>query len=290
MYRNASELLEVTKRLDCNIWEVVLKNEIKTSDRTADAIRSQMLETFRVMQNSASFAQDNDIRSISGLIGGDAKKVNEYRKTNKTICGDSVNIAISRALSSSEVNASMGRIVAAPTAGSCGILPAAIITAGEKITASDDQLVNALLTASGIGQIIAKNATLSGAEGGCQAECGSASAMAAAALVEMYGGTPDAALHAAAIAISNILGLVCDPVAGLVEVPCANRNAMGVVNAMLCADMALAGVTSIIPFDEMIEAMYKVGRLMPVAFKETALGGVATTPTALRLKSEIFNK
>ena len=290
MYRNASELLEVTKKLDCNIWEVVLKNEIKTSDRAADAIRSQMLETFRVMQNSASFAQENDIKSISGLIGGDAKKVNEYRKANKTICGDSINIAISRALSSSEVNASMGRIVAAPTAGSCGILPAAIITAGEKIAASDDQLVNALLTASGIGQIIAKNATLSGAEGGCQAECGSASAMAAAALVEMYGGAPDAALHAAAIAISNILGLVCDPVAGLVEVPCANRNAMGVVNAMLCADMALAGVTSIIPFDEMIEAMYKVGRLMPVAFKETALGGVATTPTALRLKSEIFNK
>ncbi len=290
MYRNASELLEATKNLDCNIWEVVLENEIKISDRTASAIRGQMLETFSVMQNSAAFAQESDIKSISGLIGGDAKKVNEYRKNNKTICGDSVNIAISRALSSSEVNASMGRIVAAPTAGSCGILPAAIITAGEQIAASDEQLVNALLTASGIGQIIAKNATLSGAEGGCQAECGSASAMAAAALVEMYGGSPDAAFHAAAIAISNILGLVCDPVAGLVEVPCANRNAMGVVNAMLCADMALAGVTSIIPFDEMIEAMYKVGRQMPVAFKETALGGIAATPTALRLKTEIFHK
>lgn len=290
MYRNASELLEITKKLNCNIWEVVLKNEVKTTDRTVDDIRNQMRETFKVMQNSAAFAQENDIKSISGLIGGDAKKVNEYRKSRKTICGDSVNIAISRALSSSEVNASMGRIVAAPTAGSCGILPAAIITAGEKIDASDEQLVNGLLTASGIGQIIARNATLSGAEGGCQAECGSASAMAAAALVEMYGGTPEAALHAATISISNILGLVCDPVAGLVEVPCANRNAMGVVNAMLCADMALAGVTSIIPFDEMIEAMYKVGRLMPVDFKETTLGGIATTPTAQRLKTEIFGK
>lgn len=290
MYRNAYELLEITKKLDCNIWEVVLQNESKTTDKPVNVIRDQMLETFRVMQNSAAFAQENYIKSISGLIGGDAKKVNEYRKANKTICGDSVNIAISRALSSSEVNASMGRIVAAPTAGSCGILPAAIITAGEKIDASEEQLVNGLLTASGIGQIIAKNATLSGAEGGCQAECGSASAMAAAALVEMYGGSPAAAFHAATIAISNILGLVCDPVAGLVEVPCANRNAMGVVNAMLCADMALAGVTSIIPFDEIVEAMYKVGRLMPVAFKETALGGIAATPTALRLKSEIFNK
>lgn len=196
--------------------------------------------------------------------------------------------AMARAISSSEVNAAMGKIVACPTAGSCGILPAVIISAGEKLNKSEEELVNALFTASGVGIIIAKNATLSGAEGGCQAECGSAAAMASAAVVEMMGGTVEQALDAAAIVIKNILGLVCDPVAGLVEVPCAKRNIAGTVNALTTADIVMSGVKSMIPFDEVVWAMYKVGKQLSPELRETALGGIAITPTALKLKKEIF--
>jgi len=196
--------------------------------------------------------------------------------------------AMARAISSSEVNAAMGKIVACPTAGSCGILPAAILSAGEKLNKSEDELVQALFTAAGVGIIIAKNATMAGAEGGCQAECGSAAAMASAAVVEMMGGTVEQALDAAAIVIKNILGLVCDPVAGLVEVPCAKRNIAGTVSALTTADLAICGVKSKIPFDEVVWAMYKVGKQLPSELKETALGGIAITPTGLRLKKEIF--
>lgn len=239
------------------------------------------------MKESAANALEKEVRSVSGLTGGSAKKVEDYRKHGKTICGDTVNKAMARALSSSEINAAMGRIVAAPTAGACGIVPAAFITAGELIAATDEQLIDALLTSSAVGRIIAINATLSGAEGGCQAECGSAAAMAAAAITELHGGTPEMAFHAAAMTIKNILGLVCDPVAGLVEMPCAKRNAMGVVNAMMCADMALASVESMIPFDEVVEAMYKIGKTMPHQLRETALGGLAATPTAERIKEQL---
>ncbi len=196
--------------------------------------------------------------------------------------------AMARAVSCSEVNAAMGKIVAAPTAGSCGIIPAVIITAGEKLGKTEDELINALFTASGVGIIIAKNATLSGAEGGCQAECGSAAAMGAAAVVEMMGGTPAMALDAAAIVIKNILGLVCDPVAGLVEVPCAKRNIAGAVSALTTADVTMSGVTSRIPFDDTVIAMYKIGKQLPCELRETAMGGCATTPTGLRLAKEIL--
>jgi L-serine dehydratase len=195
---------------------------------------------------------------------------------------------MSRALSCTEVNAAMGRIVAAPTAGSCGILPAVIITAAEALGADEDKMIEGLFTASGVGQIIAKNATLSGAEGGCQAECGSASAMAAAAVVEMAGGTPQMAFDAAAIALQNVLGLVCDPIAGLVEVPCSNRNASGAVNALICADLVLSGANSVIPFDEVVQAMYRIGKLMPESLRETAIGGLAATPTAVKLSKQLL--
>ena len=207
---------------------------------------------------------------------------------NISICGDIVNKVMARAFSTSEVNASMGRICAAPTAGASGIIPATIISVAEKFHASEDQIIDALFTASGIGEIIAKNATLSGAEGGCQAECGAAAAMSSAALVEMAGGTAEMSLHAAATALKNIMGLICDPIAGLVEAPCAKRNASGAVNAMLSADLALAGVKSIIPFDEVVEAMYKVGKALPSTLRETALGGIAVTPTGIRIKNEIY--
>jgi len=212
------------------------------------------------------------------------KKVEDYKNTHKTVSGEIINAAMAKALSTSEVNASMGKIVAAPTAGASGIIPAALLTVKERFDLSDEDLINGLFTAAGIGQIIAKNATISGAEGGCQAECGSASAMAAAAIVELLGGDVKKSFNAASFALINIMGLVCDPVAGLVEFPCALRNASGVINALVSADLALAGVESLIPFDEVVEAMYKVGKAMPESLRETALGGVADTLTGKEVK------
>jgi len=240
------------------------------------------------MIKSSSLGLNKELKSISGLIGGDSKRINDYIIKENTICGSTVNKAMARALSCSEVNASMGRICAAPTAGSCGIIPASIITVSEELNSNIEDIIDALFTSAGIGEIIAKNATVSGAEGGCQAECGSAAAMAAAAIVELKNGTPEMSLHAASIALKNVMGLVCDPIAGLVESPCAKRNASGAVNALISADMALAGVKSIIPFDEVVEAMYKVGKSLPYELRETALGGIAGTPTGIKIKEEII--
>ncbi len=204
----------------------------------------------------------------------------DYKNKGNTISGQLINSAMAKALSTSEVNASMGKIVAAPTAGASGILPSAIISVKEKFNLSHEDMIHGLFTAAGIGEIIAKNATISGAEGGgCQAECGTASSMAAAAIVEMLGGSVEASFNGASFALLNIMGLICDPIAGLVEFPCALRNASGVVNAMISADLALAGIDSIVPFDEVVDAMYKVGKSMPESLRETALGGIAATPT-----------
>lgn len=224
------------------------------------------------------------------MIGGDAIKIANYAKDSKPLCGEFLTNAMARALSCSEVNAAMGRIVAAPTAGSCGIIPAVIISAGERLGKSEEELIQALFTASGVGIIIAKNATLSGAEGGCQAECGSAAAMAAAAVVEMMGGTPAMALDAAAIVIKNVLGLVCDPIAGLVEVPCAKRNVAGTVSSLTTADLVMSGVKSMIPFDDAVSAMYSVGKQMPCELRETAMGGLAATKTGILLKEQVLGK
>ncbi|KGG80813.1 serine dehydratase [Caloranaerobacter azorensis H53214] len=288
MFNTGKELLKIANEKGLKLWEIVLENEAQVSEIDKKELRNKMKENLVVMKEASTRSLENDIKSISGLIGGDAKKVENYRKNKKTLCGDVINKAMARALSCSEVNAAMGKIVAAPTAGSCGIIPSVIFTAAEILNADEEDIINALFTAAGIGQIIAKNATISGAEGGCQAECGAASAMAAAAVVEMAGGTPEMSLHAAAIAIKNILGLVCDPIAGLVEVPCALRNASGATNALISADLALAGVKSIIPFDEVVEAMYNVGRALPVELRETALGGLAATPTGKKLMKEIL--
>lgn len=289
MYTKGKDLINLTKETNKKIWELVLDYECERTGKTKEEIFEGMKNVLKVMIDSANKGLSEEINSISGLIGGNAKKVEDYRKI-KTISGEIINKAMARALSVSEVNASMGKIVAAPTAGSAGILPAVIITAAEVLGKNEDEMVKALFTASGIGQIIAKNATVSGAEGGCQAECGSAAAMAAAAVVEMAGGTPEQALHAASIAIQNILGLVCDPVAGLVEAPCYLRNSSGAVNALTSADLALAGVKSIIPFDEVVDAMYKVGKALPFELRETALGGIASTPTGQKLMKDIFGE
>ncbi len=290
MYSKAYEILKQAKEENCKISDIVLKNECKLAEASEETVRDRVRAVLKVMREASESAIKKETTSISGLIGGNAVKADKYRAVGNTVCGDTVNRAIARALSSSEVNASMGRIAAMPTAGANGIVPAAVITAGEKLGVDEEAMIDALLTASGVGQIIKKNATLAGAEGGCQAECGAAAAMAAAAVVEMYGGTPEMAFHASAIALKSVLGLVCDPVAGLVEVPCSKRNASGVVNAMASADMALAGITSAIPFDEVVDAMFKIGKVMPVSLRETALGGLAATPTGQAIRCRLVDK
>lgn len=284
------ELVDICNEKNIPIWEYTIIEEVEKSESSRQAVIDKMKTTLHVMMNSSMYAQENQVHSVSGLIGGDAYKINQYANRGDTLTGEFMNKAMARALSSSEVNAAMGRIVACPTAGSCGILPAVVLSAGEKLNKSEDQLINALFTAAGVGIIIAKNATLAGAEGGCQAECGSAAAMASAAVVEMMGGSPQQALTAGAIVLKNVLGLVCDPVAGLVEVPCAKRNIAGTVSALTTADLVMSGVYSKIPFDEVVWAMYKVGKQMPPELRETALGGIAITPTALKYKKEIFKE
>lgn len=285
---SGKELVEICNKENIAIWEYTIREEIEKSGLKRKQVIDKMKHNLSVMMSSSLYAQENNVVSVSGLIGGDAFKIKQYANLGETLTGDFMVKAMARAISSSEVNAAMGKIVACPTAGSCGILPAVVISAGEKLKKSEEDLVRALFTASGVGIIIAKNATIAGAEGGCQAECGSAAAMASAAVVEMMGGSPEQAFDAAAIVIKNVLGLVCDPVAGLVEVPCAKRNIAGTVSALTTADLAMSGVKSKIPFDEVVWAMYKVGRQLPPELRETAMGGVAITPTALRLKEEIF--
>lgn len=274
-----------------HIHEIALKNECINSSLEQDDIKEKMLEHFHIMATSIKRGLDEKERNIKGfMIGGEAKKLKKYRENHRSVCGETMSKAISYALSVMEVNVSMGRIVACPTAGSCGVLPAVLLSVKEKFDLDEEDMVKGLFTSGAVGSIIGKNASLSGAEGGCQAEVGSASAMAAAAVVEILGGTPKQALHGSAIALKNLMGLICDPVAGLVEAPCAKRNAIGTSNAMIAAEMALAGIKSIIPFDEVVVAMGKVGRMLPVALRETSEGGIATTPTGLRLKKKIFGQ
>lgn len=287
---SGKELVENCKRDNIPIWEYTIREEVERTGHDRKKVIDKMRHNLDVMMNSSNYAQENNVISVSGLIGGDAVKLKKTADSGTSLTGDFMVRAMARALSSSEVNAAMGRIVACPTAGSCGILPAAVISAGEKLNKSEEDLIHALFTASGVGIIIAKNATMAGAEGGCQAECGSAAAMASAAVVEMMGGSPEQALDAAAIVFKNVLGLICDPVAGLVEVPCAKRNIAGTVSALTIADVAMSGVKSKIPFDEVVWAMYKVGKNLPPELRETAMGGIAITPTALKFQKEIFEE
>lgn len=287
--KSGKELLKICKEQNLSLSEFAIREEMERSETSREEVISKMKTVLDVMRESTNEGREKKIYSVSGLIGGDAYKLNKYINKGKTLTGPVMNKAMARALSCSEVNASMGRIVACPTAGSCGILPAVILTAGEALELSDEEMVMGLFASSAVGMIIADNATVSGAEGGCQAECGSASAMGSAAVVEMMG-TPEMSLNAAAIVIKNILGLVCDPVAGLVEVPCAKRNFAGAVSALTTADVVMAGISSRIPFDDMVEAMYRVGKQLPSSLRETAEGGTATTETGLRLKKEVFGE
>lgn len=270
------------------IWQVVLHEEQEDSGLSVEAIRERVGRVYDVMREAATNGISAELRSVSGLTGGDAARYYNHYRNHKNLLGSLCARAMSYALATSEYNAAMGVIVAAPTAGSAGVLPGVLIAAQEEYGFSDRDAINALITASGIGAVIAKRATISGAQGGCQAEMGSGSAMAAAALCEVMGGTARQCTHAAALALKNSLGLACDPVAGLVEVPCVKRNGIYAVMAIAAADMALAGVESFIPPDEVIDAMYQIGCNMPACIRETAEGGLAITPTAIRAKNRLF--
>lgn len=286
--RSGEELIKICEENSISLSEYAIRREMEDREVSREDLFLKMKKTLDVMRHGATEAREKEVYSVSGLIGGDGYKLQEYLKSGKSLTGDTMILAMAMALSSSEVNASMGRIVACPTAGSCGIIPAVILTAGERLQKTDEDLIKALFAASAIGMIIGRNATFAGAEGGCQAECGSAAAMAAGAVVEMMGGTPKMSLDAGAIVFKNVMGLVCDPVAGLVEVPCAKRNSSGAISALCTADLVMAGVESKIPFDDALSAMYKVGRSLPAALRETALGGVAVTKAGLELRKKVF--
>lgn len=287
-YDSLADLVAIAEKANMPLSSVVLQEQADTAESTTYEFYQKMAYVLEVMRDSVQEGLDPDKRSASGLTGGDAYKMMQAVEEGRNLCGKVFGTALTKALAVSETNACMGRIVAAPTAGSCGILPAAILTIAEDRGISDHDVVMALFTASAVGMVIANNASIAGAEGGCQAECGAASAMAAAAIVEMCGGTPQMCAHACAIALKNIMGLVCDPVAGLVEIPCIKRNAAGVGNALVAAEMALAGIESAIPADEVIIAMKKVGDAMSSALKETAEGGLAATPTGKKLCQKVF--
>jgi len=270
------------------ISAAAISAEVADTERSQELVRADMMRALSVMREAAAAGLQNPERSASGLSGGDAVRL--QKAIAKGLLNDSPLIAdmMSIALAVSEQNAKMGRIVACPTAGSCGIVPAVLFGLQKANGYSDWELVDALFTAGAVGIVIAKNASIAGASGGCQAECGSAAAMAAAAAVELMGGTPEEACHAVAFAFKSLMGLVCDPVGGLVEVPCVKRNAFCAVNAYVAATMALSGIKSLIPADEVINAMGEVGKLMSPALKETAKGGIAATPTAQMLSKAIM--
>ena len=280
------EIFERSARENIPFWEIVLQYDMEERQVSRQASMAKMLSTWQAIQDAAD-SYTGTQRSVSGLVGGDGLKMRLYARRGESIGGEFMDEVIVQAISMAESNACMRRIVAAPTAGSCGVVPAVLLPLCEREHYTQHELLEALYVASGIGAVIAYRASISGAAGGCQAEIGTASAMAAGALVSLRGGTNEQIGHAVAMALKNLMGLVCDPVAGLVEVPCVKRNVIGAVNAISAADMALAGIESRIPVDEVIDAMGEVGRRMPVEFRGTALGGLAATPTGKAVKERM---
>lgn len=287
-FKNGSMLLELCEKEQLPISQIMKKREEFLKDRKPEQVDEQMRKALQIMKNSVHESLEKPVRSIGGLIGGEAEKIRRHRREGKAICGEVLSRAIVHSMAVLELNASMGVIVAAPTAGSSGVVPGLLLALEEVCGLTEEQLLNGLYTAGAVGYLIMRNASVAGAEAGCQAEVGAASAMAAAAAVEIMGGTPRQCLDAASTALSNLLGMVCDPIAGLVEAPCQSRNALGVANALTCAEIALSGVKQLIPFDEMVEAMYRVGKRIPFELRETALGGCAATPTGCSRQCAIF--
>ena len=283
------EIFDKIQAGDKPFWKVVLDTDIEERQVTAEASFEKMRTAWRAMLESVDTYQA-DRRSVSGLVGGDAQKMWDYAAGGQSLCGDYMQDVIATALCVGESNACMHRIVAAPTAGACGVLPAVLVPLFRRGVVDEEAIVRALYVAAGIGAVVGYRACIAGASGGCQAEIGTASAMAAGALVDLRGGTPDQIGQAVAMALKNLLGLVCDPVAGLVEVPCVKRNVIGAVNAVSSADMALAGICSRVPVDQVIDCMGEVGRRLPVELRETALGGLAATPFGKSVKVEMEKK
>ena len=290
MFYSIVDLVEqASTQYQGNVAELMIATEFELTGREREEVLRLMTRNLEVMIDSVKLGL-NENHSRSGLTGGDAAKLDRYIKSGKTLSDLTVLTAAKNAIAVNEHNAKMGLVCATPTAGSAGCLPAVLTAATQKLGLNRQQQLDFLLTAGAFGLVIANNASISGAEGGCQAEVGSASAMSAAAAVEAAGGTPQQCSEAFSIALGNLLGLVCDPVAGLVEIPCVKRNALGAGNALIAADMALAGITNVIPADETIEAMRSIGRRMPSELRETGLGGTAGTRTGLAIKMKIFGQ
>lgn len=279
-FRNAKELLKVCQEQGLSISAVMLQRELTEGEQDPKETDRKMDRVLEIMKSAASTPIHTPVKSMGGLIGGEAKKISDHKDTGKGLCGDLLERAVIYAMATLETNASMGLIVASPTAGSAGIVPGLLLALQEVYNYSDKYIQKALFNAGAIGYLAMRNATVAGAVGGCQAETGVAAAMAASAATELLGGTPLQCTHAASTVLMNMLGLVCDPVGGLVEYPCQNRNAAGVANALVASEMALAGITQLIPLDEMITIMYTVGKKLPAELRETALGGCATAPSA----------
>lgn len=288
MFTTVKELTEQAAAAGLPLSEMMIRSEMDTTQKSREDIYHRMEKNLEVMEQAVRRGIHERVQSHSGLTGGDARRLQAYLKTGRSLSGEALLNAVSMAMATNEVNAAMGIICATPTAGSAGVVPGTLFGLRQRMNPTHDQMVRFLFTAGAFGFIVANNASIAGAAGGCQAEVGSATGMAAAAVVELAGGTPDQSADAMAIALGNMLGLVCDPVAGLVEVPCVKRNAVGAATAIVAADMALAGIQSKIPCDEVIDAMYQIGRLMPAALRETAMGGLADTRTGRELKRRIF--
>lgn len=295
-FSTLAQLAELSTREKLTIGQLMLREQSLESGNTPESEWAKMRAYYGVMKEAVRRGMTEPTRSRSGLTGGDAQRVGVWRAGGEDgsgagpLLGGDAALALAYALAVSEVNASMGRIVATPTAGSCGIIPGTFVSAQERFGWSDERMTEALFSAGAIGYVISNNSFISGAEGGCQAEVGSAIGMAAGALTELKGGSPAQAVHAVGLALKNTLGLICDPVAGLVEIPCIVRNGFGAVTALAAADMALAGVRSAIPSDEVVQVMLEVGSRMPERHRETAKGGLAQTPTGRRLMRELYGR
>lgn len=289
MFDSIRETIDYAVENNMSFADIMVKEEMELSGKSRDEVRAQMKQNLDVMRDAVIKGTTGDgVESVTGYTGHDAAKLRDYNETHHALSGYEMIDAVKGAIATNEVNAAMGIICATPTAGSSGTIPGALFKLEKTHDLTEEQMIDFLFTSALFGRVVANNASVAGATGGCQAEVGSASAMAAAAAVAIFGGSPEASGHAMALAISNLLGLVCDPVAGLVEIPCVMRNAIGSGNALISADLALAGIESRIPFDEVIEAMDKVGRNLPASLRETGLGGLAGTPTGEAIKRKIF--
>ena len=278
-YHTLQELQELAVHQKKEIWQIVQQEDMDASERTQEQSYEKMHQMYEAMKY-ADASYNGNLRSASGRAGGDGEKLHQYNASRKNICGAFIGLVIEKAIKMGESNACMRRIVAAPTAGSCGVLPAVLLSFEEQFSATEEQMVQALYVAAGIGKVIAENAFIAGAAGGCQAEIGSAAAMSAGALAYLQGADPQTVMHAAALSLKNMLGLACDPVGGLVEVPCIKRNSYGAVNAVTSAQLALAGIRSAITPDDVIDSMRRIGNQMPTCLKETSEGGLATSASA----------